>query len=38
MVTKDDKTLYSKCCQYALKYISLYPKTEKELTVKLQQK
>lgn len=38
MVIQDEKTLYSKCCQYALKYISLYPKTEKELKVKLQQK
>ena len=38
MVIKNDKLLYSKCCQYALKYISAYPKTEKELTIKLQQK
>lgn len=38
MASKNDKTLYSDCCQYALKYISRYPKTEKELTVKLQQK
>ena len=38
MVTQDEKTLYSDCCQYALKYISRYPKTEKELKVKLLQK
>ena len=38
MVTQDEKTLYSDCCQYALKYISRYPKTEKELKIKLQQK
>jgi regulatory protein len=38
MVTKEEKTLYSACCQYALKYISRYPKTEKELRIKLQQK
>jgi len=38
MVTKEEKTLYSSCCQYALKYISRYPKTEKELRIKLQQK
>jgi SOS response regulatory protein OraA/RecX len=38
MVTQEDKTLYSDCCQYALKYISRYPKTEKELKIKLQQK
>lgn len=38
MVTGDEKTLYSDCCQYALKYISKYPKTEKELSAKLYQK
>jgi len=38
MVTQDEKTLYSDCCQYAIKYISRYPKTEKELRIKLQQK
>jgi len=38
MVSSDEKTLYSDCCQYALKYISKYPKTEKELSVKLYQK
>jgi regulatory protein len=38
MVTSDDKTLYSECCQYAIKYISRYPKTEKELSAKLYQK
>lgn len=38
MVTQDEKTLYSDCCQYALKYISRFPKTEKELKIKLQQK
>jgi len=38
MVTKEEKTLYSACCQYALKYISAYPKTERELRIKLQQK
>ncbi|HRX63690.1 MAG TPA: regulatory protein RecX [Candidatus Absconditabacterales bacterium] len=38
MLTKNDKTLYSDCCQYAIKYISRYPKTEKELRIKLQQK
>lgn len=38
MVTKEEKTLYSDCCQYALKYISRYPKTDKELRIKLQQK
>ncbi len=38
MTSKEEKTLYSDCCQYALKYISVYPKTEKELRVKLQQK
>ncbi len=38
MPTQEKKTLYSDCCQYALKYISRYPKTEKELKVKLQQK
>lgn len=38
MVTADEKTLYSDCCQYAMKYISKYPKTEKELSVKLYQK
>jgi hypothetical protein len=38
MVTNDEKTLYSDCCQYAIKYISKYPKTEKELSAKLYQK
>lgn len=38
MLTKEERTLYSDCCQYALKYISRYPKTEKELKIKLQQK
>ena len=38
MVTSDEKTLYSDCCQYAIKYISKYPKTEKELSAKLYQK
>lgn len=38
MITQDEKTLYSDCCQYAIKYISRYPKTEKELKIKLQQK
>jgi len=38
MTNKEEKVLYSDCCQYALKYISRYPKTEKELKVKLQQK
>ncbi len=38
MVTQEEKTFYSDCCQYALKYISRYPKTEKELKIKLQQK
>ncbi len=38
MATQEEKTLYSDCCQYALKYISVYPKTEKELRIKLQQK
>lgn len=38
MVSSDDKTLYSDCCQYALKYISKFPKTEKELSAKLYQK
>lgn len=38
LVTQEEKTLYSDCCQYALKYISRYPKTEKELKIKLQQK
>jgi len=38
MVFSDDKTLYSDCCQYAIKYISKYPKTEKELSAKLYQK
>lgn len=38
MVSSDDKTLYSDCCQYALKYISKFPKTEKELAAKLYQK
>lgn len=38
MVNQDEKTLYSDCCQYAIKYISRYPKTEKELRIKLQQK
>ncbi len=38
MVNQDEKTLYSDCCQYAIKYISRYPKTEKELKIKLQQK
>jgi len=38
MLTKEERTLYSDCCQYALKYISRYPKTEKELEIKLQQK
>lgn len=38
MISKEEKTLYSDCCQYALKYVSVYPKTEKELRVKLQQK
>ena len=38
MINQEEKTLYSDCCQYALKYISVYPKTEKELRIKLQQK
>lgn len=38
MVSENDKILYSDCCQYAIKYISSYPKSEKELSIKLYQK
>ncbi len=38
MINQDEKTLYSDCCQYSIKYISRYQKTERELKVRLQQK